>query len=94
MPENVELAIILRNTETASRRARAAFDATQRLVTGIGARFSGIETRLSAVEPRVGGLDTRVGGFADAFDTVAKSNFRIETALADIAARIAPHLGD
>jgi hypothetical protein len=100
IPENVQLAIILRNTETASRDARAAFDATQRLVTGIGSRFSGtetrfsgIETRLSAVESRIGGLETRVGGLEEAFEAVARSNYRIETALTDIAARLAPNSG-
>ena len=89
-PDNVELALILRNTETASRDARAALDATERLVASIGPRFSGIEARFSALETRVSGLEARVGGLEQALDGLARSNHRIETMLADIAARIAP----
>jgi hypothetical protein len=89
MPDNVELALILRNTEIASRDARAAFDATERLVAGIGPRFAGMEAHLSALEVRVGALEARVGALEVGIDGVARSNYRIETMLADIAARSA-----
>ena len=81
MPDNVELALILRNTETASRDARAAFDATERLVASIGPRLSSLEARLS-------GLESRVGGLEKALDGIARSNYKIETMLADIMARL------
>ena len=81
MPD-VELALILRNTETASRDARAALEATERFVENIGPRLSALEARFSSLEARVGGLEKGLDG-------VARSNYRIETLLADIAARLA-----
>jgi hypothetical protein len=81
MPDTIELALILRNTETASRDARAAFDATERLVEGIGPRLSSLEPRLSALEGRVGGMEKGLDG-------LARSNYKIETMLADVAARL------
>jgi septal ring factor EnvC (AmiA/AmiB activator) len=81
MSDNVELALILRNTETASRDARAAFDATERLVEGIGPRLSSLVARLSALEARVGGIEKGLDG-------LARSNYKIETMLADITARL------
>ena len=88
MPDNVELALILRNTETASRDARAAFDASERMVTGIGHRLSGLEARLSGLEGRFDALEGRVGGLEHALDVIARSNYRLEAMLADIAARL------
>jgi len=76
MPDNVELGRILRATEALSRDARAAFDATGRLMACVG-------PRLSALESRVGGMDHGLDGLAGA-------NYRIETVLADIAARMPP----
>jgi septal ring factor EnvC (AmiA/AmiB activator) len=88
MPDNIELAIILRNTETASRDARAAFDATERLVEGIGGRFDSVESRIATLESRIAGLERRVGSMEKGLDGLARSNYKIETMLADIAARL------
>jgi len=83
MPDNVELGRILRATEALSRDARAAFDATGRLMACVGPRLSALEVRLSALESRVGGMDHGLDGLAGA-------NYRIETVLADIASRMPP----
>jgi hypothetical protein len=49
----------------------------------VGPRLSALEVRLSALESRVGGMDHGLDGLAGA-------NYRIETVLADIAARMPP----
>ena len=88
MPDNVELALILRATETASRDARAAFEATERLVEGIAGRFDSVESRIITMEYRMAGVERRVGGLEKTLDGIARSNYKIETMLADIMARL------
>jgi len=58
---------------------RAAFDATELLLLGIGPRLSTMEARLSTVETRAGGLCIRWAA--------RRSTHRIKTMLANIAAR-------
>ena len=76
-----DLRLILRNTEKTARDAEAALEVTERLVTGVGARFDALEGRMSALERRVGGLER-------ATDSIARSNHRIEQMLADILAHV------
>jgi hypothetical protein len=42
-----DLKLVLRNADRAARNAAAAFEASERLVTGIGARFDAVESRLT-----------------------------------------------
>lgn len=86
--ENVDLAIVLRNTEKASRDAEAAFAATERLVVHIGVRFDSIESRISTLETRMNGLERRLGSVEHGVDGIARSNHRIEQMLGDITARL------
>ena len=86
--ENVDLMLVLRNTEKASRDAEAAFDATQRLVVSIGARFDSVESRISTLESRMSGLERRVASVEYGIDGVARSNHRIEQILGDIFAKL------
>lgn len=79
--ENVELTLVLRNTETASRDARAAFDATERLVLSIGPRFDAIESRITSLESRMASVERGIDG-------IARSNHRIEQMLADILTKL------
>jgi hypothetical protein len=46
----VDLRLILRNTQQATRDAQAAIAAVERLIGGLGARFEAIEARLGAIE--------------------------------------------
>ena len=85
-----DLKLVLRNTENASRDAQAAFEATERLVIGVGARFDSIESRISSLESRMTGLERRVGSVEKGVDGIARSNHRIEQMLADIVARLTP----
>jgi predicted nucleic acid-binding Zn-ribbon protein len=91
-PGHLDLKLILRNTEHASSDARAALEATDRLVNHIGARFDAIEDRLTAMESRIVGVESRmvgverrVTGIETGMDSIARSNHRIEQLLADIA---------
>src|ERR1035438_4488325 len=84
-PGHLDLKLILRNTEHASSDARAALEATDRLVNHIGARFDAIEDRLTAMESRMVGVESRVTGIETGMDAIARSNHRIEQLLADIA---------
>jgi hypothetical protein len=86
--ENVDLTLVLRNTDKASRDAAAAFEATQRLVVSIGARFDSIESRISTLESRMSGLDRRVGSVENGIDSIARSNHRIEQMLGDIFTKL------
>jgi hypothetical protein len=86
--DNVDLTLILRNTEKASRDAQAAFDVTEMLVVSIGARFDSIDSRIGGLESRVTGLERRMGAMEKGMDGVARSNHRIEQALIDIAAKL------
>ena len=81
MVENIDLTLILRNTERASRDAAAAFEATERLVVGVGSRFDALESRISSLERRVSVLEAGLDG-------IARSNHRIEQALSEIMARL------
>ena len=76
-----DLKLILRNTEKGSRDAEAALEATERLVTGVGARFDALEGRVTALERRITGLERGMDG-------IARSNHRIENMLADILVRL------
>ncbi len=86
--ENVDLTLVLRSTEKASRDAEAAFDATQRLVVSVGARFASIESRISTLESRMSGLQRRVASVENGIDGVGRSNHRIEGMLGDIFAKL------
>ena len=86
--ENVELTLVLRNTERSSRDAAAALEATERLVVSIGARFDSIEARISTLESRMSGVDRRVGSIEHGIDSLARSNHRIEQMLGDIFAKL------
>ncbi len=86
--ENVDLTLVLRNTETASRDARAAFDATERLVLSIGPRFDAIESRITSLESRMTSLESRMGSVEKGIDGIARSNHRIEQMLADILGKL------
>ena|ERR1700760_3987018 len=93
----VELHLILRNTENASRDAAAALEATERLINGVGPRFdaldsrlNGLEGRFSALEGRFAALERRVTGLERTMDSIARSNHNIEQMLTDIFARLAP----
>jgi predicted nucleic acid-binding Zn-ribbon protein len=86
--ENVDLTLVLRSTEKASRDAEAAFDATQRLVVSVGARFDSIESRISTLESRMSGLQRRVASVENGIDGVGRSNHRIEGMLGDIFAKL------
>lgn len=71
-----DLKLVLRNAEKASRDAEAAFEATERLVIGVGARFDALESRTS-------GLERRLAAVEKGLDGIARSNHRIEQMLAD-----------
>jgi chromosome segregation ATPase len=86
--ENVDLILVLRNTDKASRDAAATFEATQRLVVSIGARFDSIESRISTLESHMSGLDRRVGSMENGIDSIARSNHRIEQMLGDIFTKL------
>jgi hypothetical protein len=88
--QNLDLKLVLRNTEKASGDTEAALEATERLVVSIGARFDSIESRISTLESRMTGLERRVGAVEKGVDGIARSNHRIEQMLAEIAARLAP----
>ena len=94
-PENLDLKLVLPNTEYASRDARAALEATDCLVTMIGARFDAMEDRMTAVESsvtavesRMVGVERRVTAVETGMDSIARSNHRIEQMLADTAATL------
>ena len=86
--QNLDLKLVLRNTEKASHDAAAALEATERLVVSIGSRFDSIESRMSTVEIRMNGLERRIGSLENGLDGIARSNHHIEQMLADIAARL------
>jgi hypothetical protein len=87
-PENLDLKLVLRNTEHASRDARAALEAADRLISMIGARFDAIEDRIIAVESRMVGVERRVTAVETGMGGIARSNHRIEQMLADIAGKL------
>jgi len=87
-PENLDLKLVLRNTEHASRDARAAPEATDRLINMIGARFDAIEDRMTAVESRMVGVERRVTAVETGMDGISRSNHRIEQMLADVADKL------
>jgi hypothetical protein len=89
-PGNVELKLILRNTETASRDAKAALEATLRFVTSFDGRLTAFEARIGALETRFTALETRTAGIERGIDEIARSNHRIEQMLAEILARGTP----
>lgn len=60
--ENLDLKLVLRNTEHASRDARPAVEATDRLINMIGARFDAMEDRMTAVETRITAVESRMIG--------------------------------
>jgi septal ring factor EnvC (AmiA/AmiB activator) len=93
--DNLDLRLVLRNTEKASCNAAAALEATERLVVSIGARFDSIDSRISTlesrastVESRLTGVERRIGAVEHGLDGIARSNHRIEQMLADIAGRL------
>ena len=88
--DNVDLRLILRNTERASRAAQAAFDATERLVVSVGNRFDALESRMTAVESRMASLESRIGCVEKGMDGIARSNHRLEQMLSDILAKLVP----
>jgi len=81
MSENVDLSLVLRNTQHASRDARAALEATLRFTEAFA-------PRLTALEARVGALEQRIGGIERALDDLARSNSRLEELLIDIARKL------
>jgi hypothetical protein len=86
--ENVELGLILRNTENASRDAKAALDATLRFITSFGGRMTAFEARIGALETRFTALEDRTTGIERGIDEVARSQHRTEQTLANIAAKL------
>jgi hypothetical protein len=87
--ENVDLRLILRNTENASRDAKAALDATLRFITTVGGRMTGLEARMTGLEARFTALEGRTEGIERGLDEIARSGHRIEQVLADINAKLA-----
>ena len=77
MSDNIELTLILRNTEAASRDAKAALEATQRFIVSLGSRLGALEGRFSALESRTSGIE-------QAMDEIARSNHRMEQTLSAI----------
>ena len=99
--DNIDLKLILRNTEQASRDALAAMEATERLVISIGARFDALESRAGSLEARMTSLELRITAVEKSVDGIARlmhrtekaleeSNHRIERMLGDIMARLSP----
>jgi hypothetical protein len=84
---NVDLKLILRNTETASRDAKAALEATLRFAASFDGRLTALEARIGALETRFTALETRTAGIERALDEIARSNHRIEQMLAEIISR-------
>ena len=80
-PENLDVKLILRNTEHASRDAQAAMEVTERLVVSIGARFDALESRVTSLEIRMTAVERGL-------DAIARSNHRMEQMLGDILARL------
>jgi len=88
--ENVDLKLVLRNTEKASRDAEAALEATLRLATSVGARFDALESRMSSLETRMTSIERRIGSVESGLDGIARSNHRIEQMLIEMAAKLTP----
>ena len=84
MSDNVDLRLILRNTENASRDAKAALEATLRFITSFGGRMTAFEARIGALETRFTALEDRTTGIERGLDEIARSNRRMEQMLADI----------
>ena len=57
MSEALDLSLILRNTENASRDSRAALEATLRFIESFGPRLNALEGRFSALEARTAGIE-------------------------------------
>lgn len=84
MSDNIELTLILRNTEAASRDARAALDATLRFIVSVDGRLTALEGRIAALETRFTALEGRATGIEHAIDEIARSNHRMEQTLSTI----------
>lgn len=87
-PDNIELGLILRNTENASRDSKAALDATLRFITSFGGRMTAFEARIGALETRFTALEDRTTGIERSLDEIARSSHRVEQVLADISAKL------
>jgi hypothetical protein len=86
MSENVELGLILRNTESASRDAKAALEATLRFITSFDGRLTAMEARMGALEIRFTALENRTTGIERGIDEIARSQHRMEQTLAELLA--------
>ncbi len=86
----MDLTLILRNTENASRDAKAALGATERLTTSVGSRLSAMEARFLALETRFAALETRYNSMEGAIEGVAQSNLRIVQLVTDVIDRLPP----
>ena len=86
--ENVDLSLLQSLVQKASRDAEAALAGTERLYSALLPRFEALEHRIGALENRIGGFEHRVSGLELGLDQIARSNHRIETAIADIAGKL------
>ena len=95
MSENVDLTLILRNTQSAARAAEAALESAEGLRSDVGNRLTAMEARFSALEGRFTALEGPVTTLAAGQDSLHRAALRIpdrldgiEARLADLAARL------
>lgn len=74
--------------QSASRDFEAALVSTECLYMALVPRFETIGGRAGGLEHRISGLEQRVSGLERGMDQIGRSNHRIETLLAAIAAKL------
>jgi hypothetical protein len=97
MSENVDLTLILRNSQSAARAAQAALEIAEWLKSDVGNRLTALEARFTGLEGRFTSLEGRVTTLAAGQDSLHRAVLRIadgldgiEARLTDIAARLPP----
>lgn len=97
MSENVDLTLILRNTQAAARAAQAALDIADGMRSDVGNRLTALEARFTALEGRFAALEGRVTTLAAGQDGLHRAVLRIadlldgiDGRLVEIAARLPP----